>query len=125
LWIEIEYTEAGFVAAVILMTTAQQRLTDEQVARHAWWPEQLRFVVPPVLAEPRDRGLVALPKGQRFRVSRSPLEASVKAEIAARLRAANADLPAATRLSDTQLQALEATWRIGIAWVQATVSFHE
>jgi hypothetical protein len=125
LWIEIEYTEVGFVAVVILMTAAEQRLTDEQVARHAWWPEQLRFIVPPVLAEPRERGLVALPKGQRFRVSRSPLDASVKAEIAARLRAANEALPPAARATDAQLQALEADWRNGVAWVQATVSFHE
>ncbi len=125
LWIEIEYTDSGVIAEIILMTAAEQRLSDEQVARHAWWPKQLRFVVPPVLAEARERGLVAVPKRQRFRVSRRPLSASVKAEIAGRLRTANAELPTATQLSETQLQALEADWQRGADWVQATVSFDE
>jgi hypothetical protein len=125
LWIEIEYTESGFIAEIVLMTEAEQRLTDEQVAQHAWWPQQLRFIVPPVLAEPRERGLVALPKGQRFGVARSPLSASVKAEIAALLRAANAEQPPKARLSEAQLRALEADWHGGAAWVKATVRFDE
>ena len=87
--LDIRYTDDGFIADALLTLPEERHLTDHEVARQVWRPEQILWIVPPVMARVKTKGLARIPTQQKWTVVRR-IGAGLLAEaMMARLRAKN------------------------------------
>ena len=123
--IDIQYEDDGFTVDILLLTQAEQALSDEQIARQVWWPGQIRWKLRPVWAEVRHDALPRIPSAQRWTFKRQVAGAEAIDEALQTVRDANECMADDAKLSEQTLQELEATWRNGLPWMRAIVSFPE
>jgi hypothetical protein len=110
--LDIRYTDDGFIADALLTGPDERRLTDRDIARQVWRPEQILWIVPPVMARLRTQGLAQIPAEQKWSVVRRIGAVLLAEAMVCRLRARNGADHVRT-LPDRS------------AWVHARVRFFE
>jgi hypothetical protein len=68
--LDIRYTDDGFIADALLTGPEERQLTDRDIARQVWRPEQILWIVPPVMARVRTERLARIPAKQKWSVVR-------------------------------------------------------
>jgi hypothetical protein len=110
--LDIRYTDDGFIADALLTVPEERHLTDREVARQLWRPDQILWVVPPIVARVRTEGLARIPVQQKWTVMRRRGVGLFAEAMMTRLRAKNVP-PQVTTAAPLDTS----------AWVHARVCF--
>lgn len=111
--LDIRYTDDGFIADALLTLPEEQHLTDREVARQLWRPDQILWIAPPIVARVRTEGLPRIPAQQKWTVRRRMGAGLLAEAMMVRLRAQNVPPQATTAAAPLDTS----------AWVHARVRF--
>ncbi len=122
--IDLQYRDDGFRVDVTLITREEQALSDVLIARDVWWPDQMNWIVFPVLASPRKRKPPRIPSEQKWTLQRMPSPLK-KDEAVEMVRLHNQNASPDSQLAEAQLAQIMRSWEGSPAWVLARIDFPE
>ena len=122
--IDLQYRDDGFRVDVTLITREEQALSDVLIARDVWWPDQMNWIVFPVLASPRKRKPPRIPSEQKWMLQRMPSPLK-KDEAVEMVRLHNQNASPDSQLAEAQLAQIMRSWEGSPAWVLARIDFPE
>ncbi|MEJ1965473.1 MAG: hypothetical protein WDO56_29595 [Gammaproteobacteria bacterium] len=122
MFLDIHYTDDGFIVEALLVNAAERALNDRQLVRQVCWPDKIYWVVAPVAARLREHALPDVADDRSWSVTREGARPAAIERARQRLRAA---LTTGDRVDAADKRELESLFTDTQEWIGVTVHFFE